>query len=123
MPIDAIWVSPGVQVTRGGCCAFDDPWAAPSHHHLLWIEIFNLSLLGKALTAHRKIKANRLDTKDPWLVRHCNSRVYEACNKQDIFESISALWTLLVAFQDRATDLLPDTIKVHNELQTATRCV
>ena len=54
VPIDAIWISEGVQINRAGYAPFaDDGPSAPSDHRMLWIEVENISIFGKDLPAKK----------------------------------------------------------------------
>ena len=77
-PIDALWVSVGVEVCRSGFCAFDDPCAVESDHRLLWVEVDTPSILGKASPPPQRIRADRLKFKDPRLVKRCTREVHDA---------------------------------------------
>ena len=66
VPIDAIWVSPSVEVNRAGYCPFDGGGPSmSSDHRMLWVELDNCSILGKHLPPSRKIIASRLKSNDP----------------------------------------------------------
>jgi len=45
VPIDAIWVSPSVEVTRAGYCPFDGASTMTSDHRMMWVELENSSIL------------------------------------------------------------------------------
>ena len=49
IPIDSIWISPAVDVLRAGYQPFDadSPSAKSDGHRMLWIEVDNVSMLGK----------------------------------------------------------------------------
>ena len=64
-PIDAIFVSCGVVVTRAGYCPFDGDHRMQSDHLMLWVELDNSSIFGQHISTSRKITASRLKANHP----------------------------------------------------------
>jgi hypothetical protein len=70
--IDAIWVSPNLDINRAGFSPLDGgPPSAPSEgHRMLWIEVDNYSFLGKHIpTRTPPLAASRVKYNDPQSVR------------------------------------------------------
>jgi hypothetical protein len=71
-PIDAIWVTPNLDITRAGFMPFDGgSQLAPSDgHRMLWIEVDNYSFLGKHIPITTSpLTASRVKSNNPRSVR------------------------------------------------------
>jgi hypothetical protein len=67
-PIDGIWISPSVQVTRCGYLGYDE--GPPSdNHRVVWIDIDNESILGHRPPQLAPKLSKRLRTKDPRIIK------------------------------------------------------
>ena len=85
-PIDAIWVSPNVSVSRSGYAGFDAKIAAESDGRLLWIKVENVSIFGKDIPAKKGgTKVNRLRVDNPRCRKSYNKRVKERYKQVKIF--------------------------------------
>jgi hypothetical protein len=72
IPINAIWVSPNLDINRAGFMPFDrGPPLAPSDgHRMLWIEVDNYSFLGRHIpTTTPPLAASRVKSNDPRSIR------------------------------------------------------
>ena len=65
VPIDDMWVTPSVEVTRAGYCPFDGASTMASDHRMMWVELDNSSILGKHLPSSHKSKASKVKSTDP----------------------------------------------------------
>ena len=84
-PIDSIWVSANVTTVRSDYCPFDGTVGMKSDHRLLWIEVCNISILGKPLPASVSVPASRVRSDDP---RSCNQYI---CKVQEAYQSAKVL--------------------------------
>ena len=86
IPIDAIWVTPSVEVTRAGYCPFGGASTMTSDHRMMWVELDNSSILGKHLPSSHKINASNVKSTDPRAKNKYNRRVkkWYAAAKVDI---------------------------------------
>ena len=64
-PIDVIWVSPAVRISRAGYSPFDGAHSMRSDHRMLWVEIDNSSILGKHLPAPARAQSSKVKSNDP----------------------------------------------------------
>ena len=78
-PIDAIFVSANIAVSRSGYLGFGD--GDVGDHRCLWVDITNRSLLGFSPAKLTKASERRVTTKHPWVVRRYNA-IYETRHDQ-----------------------------------------
>ena len=65
VPIDAIWVTLSVKVTRAGYCPFDGVSTMASNHLMMWVELDNISILGKHLPSSHKDQSQQDQVNGP----------------------------------------------------------
>ena len=67
-PIDAIFVSKNIEVTRSGYLGFGE--GEVGDHRCLWIDVSNKSLLGYSPKGLTRPSERRVTTKHPWAVSY-----------------------------------------------------
>ena len=72
-PIDGIWATSGISITRGGYLAFGD--GCPSDHRVLWFDISFSVAFGQRPEAMAPLQPKRLKSKDPRLVKKYHKNV------------------------------------------------
>lgn len=91
-PIDTIWVSPNVNVSRSGYTGFNAKIAAESDHRLLWIEVENVSIFWKDIPSKQGgVEVNRLQANDPRCRKSYNKRVKDRYKQAKIFSFVKEL--------------------------------
>jgi len=68
LPIDSIWVSPGLGILKGGYFAYDE--VVPSDHRCLWIDVSFVTAFAHNMAPLCKKQPRRLHCKDPRLVQN-----------------------------------------------------
>jgi hypothetical protein len=94
IPIDAIWVSPNLDINRAGFMPFDGgPPSAPSDgHRMLWIEVGNYSFLGKHIsTTTPPLAASRVKSNDPQSVRRYHRLLRKQYKSEKVFKTYKKL--------------------------------
>ena len=94
IPIDAIWVTPNLDITRAGFMPFDggSPSAPSDGHRMLWIEVDNYSFLGKHIpTRTSPLAASRVKSNDPRSVRRYHRILRNQYRKKHIFTTTKKL--------------------------------
>ena len=122
-PIDALWVSPSVGITRAGYCPFDGPYGMSSDHRLLWIEVTELSILGKHLPPSMKIPASRLKASDPRSRALYIKRVKLHYNRARIGPRMATLQTHIRDFRAGDASLREDIITSYHSLHETTTAI
>ena len=95
-PIDAIWVSAQVTTYRSGYMPFgaDSPAAPSDGHRMLWIEVDNLSILGKDIPhSLQSLKHAKVNSLHPGQRRLFNKKLkqrYRANNAYEVIPQITA---------------------------------
>ena len=120
VPIDAIWVSPSVEVTRAGYCPFDGVSTMTSDHRMLWVELDNSSILGKHLPSSRKIKASKVKSTDPRARNKYNRRVKRRYAEAKVGFQCTALQELVKEFAEGNTTLKGHIVRVYELLHKTT---
>jgi hypothetical protein len=93
-PIDTIWVTSNLNITRAGFMPFDGgfPSAPSDSHRMLWIEVKNYSFLGKHIpTTTSPLAANRVKSNDPISVRRYQRLLRNQYMKHKIFKKTKEL--------------------------------
>jgi hypothetical protein len=99
--IDAIWVTPNLDITRAGLMPFDggSPSAPSDGHRMLWVEVDNYSFLGKHIpTTTSTLTASRVKSNDPRSVRHYQRLLRNEYMKQKKFKTTKKLAQELETF-------------------------
>jgi hypothetical protein len=94
IPIDAIWVSPNLDINRAGFTPFDGgPPSAPSDsHRMIWIEDDNYSFLGKHIpTGTPPLAASRVKSNDPQSVRRYHRLLRKHYKSKKVFKTYKKL--------------------------------
>ena len=123
IPIDAIWTSPGISVSRSGYAPFDSSIAMQSNHRLLWIEVTNDSLLGKHLPNSRPVPASRVKSSDPRLRILYNRRVCSKFTEAKLWSRFRTLLSLLRSFSSGQTHLQPHLVSSYNSLHDSVTAI
>jgi hypothetical protein len=100
-PIDAIWVTPNLDITRAGFMPFDGgSQSAPSDgHRMLWVEVDNYSFLGKHIpTTTSALTASRVKSNNPSSVRRYQRLLCNQYMKHKIFKTTKKLAQELKTF-------------------------
>ena len=93
-PIDAIWVTPNIDITRAGFTPFEggSPSAPSDGHRMLWIEVDNFSFLGKHIpTSTPSLTASRVKSNDPRSVKRYQRLLRKQYGKEKIFSTTKNL--------------------------------
>ena len=104
-PINAIWVSPQVEVETAGYMPFDSPSpAAPSNGHcMLWVVLDNGGISGKRLPHSLKAyKGARLNSKHPHLRRKYNRIRKTKYGDHQVYEAEERLTNLSLPLPDES---------------------
>ena len=120
-PIDAIWVSSQVATYRSGYMPFGAnlPAAPSDGHRMLWIEVNNLSILGKdiphSLQSLKHAKVNSLHPGQRRLFNKYLKQRYRANNAYEVIPQITADDKAhnSITNQDRQASLRKLTLTVH----------
>ena len=89
IPIDSMWVSPNLEITRAGYMPFDGglPAAPSDGHRMLWLEVDNFSFLGKHIpTSTPPLAVSRVKSHDPRSRRRYQRLVRKAYKKHRVFK-------------------------------------
>ena len=93
-PIDAIWVTPNIDITRAGFTPFEggSPSAPSDGHRMLWFEVDNFSFLGKHIpTSTPSLTASRVKSNDPRSVKRYQRLLRKQYGKEKIFSTTKNL--------------------------------
>ena len=120
VPIDAIWVTPSVEVTRAGFCPFDDPSTMTSDHRMLWVELDNSSILGKHLPSSRKVNASKVKSTDPRSRNKYNRRVKKRYAEAKVGFQCTALQEMVKEFAEGNTALKGHIVRSYELLHKTT---
>lgn len=88
-PIDGIWATGTLEVTKAGYTAFGG--GCPSDHRGLWIDVTTASMLGHRPPRLLQPVAHRLNSRDPRIWRkYCNNEIHSTTRlvRQDIAHKI-----------------------------------
>ena len=111
-PINALWGSMSLDVERSGYRPFDQelPSAPSDGHRLIWVEVNNLSSLGKDVPHSSKaINATRLKSRNPLIRNRYNKMVKKEYRKQNIFRQARNLEQMKQNYMKRRFDGDPDS--------------
>lgn len=89
-PIDAIFVSAAVEISRAGYAPFDSasPAAPSDRHRMMWIEIDCYSIIGKdVLSSTHALKFNSINYLDPRERKAYNIKVKKEYFRHNIFRT------------------------------------
>ena len=120
IPIDALWATPGLLVTRSGYAPFDSAVGMKSDHRLLWMEVDDTSLLSKNLPSSVPVRTNRLSSNDSRLHHWYNSRVKMKYRQAHVDSQSKALASLVQSNSRGVTHLLDRIVKAYNLLHHTT---
>ncbi len=67
-PIDGIWISPGLEISKGGYFHYDQ--VIPSDHRCLWVDLSFMTAFGHNMPPLNKRQPRRLHCRDPRLVQN-----------------------------------------------------
>ncbi|MFN9980866.1 MAG: hypothetical protein ACK53Y_13155, partial [bacterium] len=67
IPIDGIWITPGIVIEKGGYCEYDEVFQN-TDHRCLWIDVSFSIAFGHNLPTPRRQPPKRLHCRDPRLI-------------------------------------------------------
>jgi hypothetical protein len=88
-PIDGIWVSPGIQIERGGYFEYDE--VIPSDHCYLWVDLSFTVAFGHNMPPLCKRQPRRLHCKDPRLVENYIKLFHQFAGTLNLFQRVKSL--------------------------------
>ncbi len=83
-PIDGIWLSPGLQIERGGYFEYDD--VIPSDHRCVWVNLSFTTAFGHNIPPLCKRQPRRLHCKDPRLVENFVHLYHQFARPLNLFQ-------------------------------------
>ena len=119
-PIDAIWISPAIRVSRAGYSPFDGPQSMKSDHRMLWVEIDNSSILGKHLPSPPIAHSSRVKSNDPRSRLKYNHQVKARYGKAAVFPKCRRLAAMVQKIAEGHTDLIPFVKKSYSDIHKTT---
>ena len=119
-PIDAIWISPTIEVSRTGYCPFDGIHGMDSDHRLLWVELDNTSILGKYLPPTHPVLSSRVKSSDPRSRNLYISRVTRHYRKANVPIQCRDIQVLVNQVTRGQTHLMPILLQAYNKLHKTT---
>ena len=119
-PIDAIWVSPSVRISRAGFLPFDDAHSMRSDHRMLWVEIDNSSILGKHLPAPARKRSSTVKSNDPRSRQKYSHQVKSRYGKAAVFPRCRHLASMVQKIAAGQTKLIPRVTTAYNDLHKTT---
>ena len=113
IPIDGIWITPGIEIIFGGYGAFGD--GCPSDHRALWIDISYSSIFGHAPEPLRHPTARKLKTNDPRLVHRYHQGVKSRMFKSGYYKRVTDFKHRYSSGLIRRTELIQEYNVLHAE--------
>jgi hypothetical protein len=89
-PIDGIWVSLGISISKGGYSPYDGVFIN-TDHRCLWVDITFVSAFGNNMPAIYRPSARRLHCRDPRIVTNYQKRYEKLAHKYKLKERVEAL--------------------------------
>jgi len=120
VPIDSIWVTPSVEVTRASYCPFDGASTMTSDHRMTWVEMDNSSILGKHLPSSHKINASEVKSRDPRARNKYNRRVKKRYAEAKVGFQCTAFHELMKEFAEGNTSLKGHIVRCYELLHKTT---
>jgi len=88
-PIDGIWLSPGLQIVKGGYFEYDEVF--PSDHRCLWVDLSFLTAFGHNMPPLHKRQPRRLHCRDPRLVQNYVRLFHQYAGPLGLFRLVQEL--------------------------------
>jgi hypothetical protein len=85
-PIDGIWISPGLDISKGGYLEYDQVF--PSDHRCVWMDISFTSAFGHNMPPLFKRHPRRLHCKDPRLVQNYIKLYHQYAGPIELFKRV-----------------------------------
>jgi hypothetical protein len=89
IPIDGIWITPGLQIERGGYCVYDD--VIHSDHRCVWFDLSFITAFGCTMPPLSTRIPRRLHCKDPRLVANYIHLFHQYAKPLGLFHKVQAL--------------------------------
>ena len=121
IPIDGIWVTGNVEVTRAGYTAFGG--GCPSDHRGLWIDITTASSLGHRPPRLLQPVAQRLHSGDPRITRKYCQLVTKQYESENIFGKVIALEELILRYKMFNSSDQQPIIDLYQEIHSSSRAI
>jgi len=86
IPIDGIWISPGLEIIKGGYFAYDE--VVMSDHRCLWIDLTFVAAFGHNMAPLCRRTPRRLHCKDPRLVQNYIKLYHQMAKPIDLFHRV-----------------------------------
>jgi hypothetical protein len=112
-PIDGIWLSPGLEILKGGYFEYDA--VIPSDHRCLWIDLTFINAFGHNMPPIHRKQAHRLHCRDLRLVQNYVHLFHQYAGPLDLFNSIKE-------FELRAPFMAKSDLIQEYEVLDALRC-
>jgi hypothetical protein len=89
-PIDGCWISPGLEIIRGGYLSFDQLFQDTDHRGI-WIDVSFTSAFGYKLPPTPKLKARKLNCRDPRIMENFIKRMNTLILQHNLLERFQSL--------------------------------
>ena len=120
-PIDAIFVSSNVIVTRAGYAPFDGPHSFQSDHRMLWVELDNISILGKKLPHQSLHLGDKIQSGHPGIRNYYQKQLSKAYIQLQVGHKSRNLQALLQRYSQGEYHLYYNIVCDYNKLHSISR--
>ena len=120
-PIDAIFVSSNVTITRAGFAPFDGPYSFQSDHRMLWVELDNVSILGKKLPYQSPHTGDKIQSEHPGICTAYQKKLSKAYLQFQVGHKSRKLQALLQRYSQGEYHLYYEIVRDYNTLHSASR--
>ena len=120
-PIDAIFVSSNVIVTRAGYAPFDGPHSFQSDHRMLWVELDNISILGKKLPHQSLHLGDKIQSGHPGIRNYYQKQLSKAYIQLQVGHKSRNLQALLQRYSQGEYHLYYNIVWDYNKLHSISR--
>ena len=91
VPIDGIWISPGIDIAAAGMSGFEEYHVGKSDHRMLWIEVLEESIFGFQASTPKKRDQNKIPLNDPKVTKKINKYLLKERERHRIPQKLFAL--------------------------------